>query len=195
MIYNPLPEISYTAAKERDFAYFGGPNRLKGFDVLCTALKLIKQRVHDHVRVHATGFNNISDFEMASMHKLGFVPYRRLEKEEFVKLYEHIRCVVVPSIWLETFSYVMIEALLAERIVVASELGAIPEVSRGCKGLFLCPPGDSTVLSEKLLEVRDMSEEVAADLGSRNREKIIERFSNRESTLRFISVLDQVSSH
>jgi len=56
--------------------------------------------------------------------------------------------VVVPSLFYETFCYAAAEALLDRRPVVASAIGAIPELVEHEVSGLLVPPGDADALSD-----------------------------------------------
>lgn len=58
--------------------------------------------------------------------------------------------IVVPSLWHETFSIVAREALLSGTPVVASEVGALPEVIDSGQNGLLVPPGDLDALHDAL---------------------------------------------
>ena len=68
--------------------------------------------------------------------------YEKLTKERFASLYQRIRTVLVPSIWAEPWGYVVVEALYQGRLLIASDMGGLPEMVEGCPGafLFLQPP-------------------------------------------------------
>ena len=78
---------------------------------------------------------------------------------------------VVPSVWREAFGLTVAEAMARGRAVVASAVGAIPElVVHGESGL-LVPPGDEVALAGALTRlVRDGAE--AARLGTAARERV-----------------------
>jgi len=189
MIYNPLPDVHPTAIKGDDFGYFGGPNFLKGFEVLTQALELINRDSHRRITVHATKFSHFSDPFSNALREKGFKIYGKLRKTRYEKLYGQIRCVIVPSIWQETFSYVTLEALLRGRVVIASEIGAIPEVVEGCDGVLLFSPRDHKQLAEKILHIKDLSKETIVDLGIKNRERVIRKFNNEKAIGNFIQLL------
>ena len=70
----------------------------------------------------------------------------RYEHRNLPTLLSDVDIVVIPSLWHETFSIVAREALLAGAPVIASRVGAIPEVIRDGENGCLVPPGDVTAL-------------------------------------------------
>lgn len=58
------------------------------------------------------------------------------------EIYDHADCVIVPSIWYETYNFVLREALACGCIGVASEIGALPEVIVEGENGFLFEPGN-----------------------------------------------------
>jgi len=174
-----------------DFGYLGGSNYLKGFEVLQRALCNVNHNGYEEAKVHATNFSHFSD--PVSLEKCGFKLYGRLEKNEYEKFYRQIRCMIVPSIIPETFSYVTVEGLMRGRIIIASEIGAIPEVVEGCDGVFLFPSGDHKRLAEEMIYVKDLGKEKVIDLGFRNREIVKRRFSNEKTVYKFAELLYRVS--
>lgn len=193
-IYNPLPNMSYEDFEGDDFGYFGGPNYLKGFHVLYKAVKRI---IHDdnRIKVHATNFSNSFSSFAETIRGSGFKLYGRLEEKQFSKLYRQIRCVIVPSIWQETFSYTVVEALLGGRLVIASEIGAIPEVASGCDSVFLFSPGCFEELAEKLLSIKAMNRETIVELGIRSRRNIKRKFRDKKTIGEFVRLLTIISEN
>ena len=86
----------------------------------------------------------------------------------------------------------LVEALLSERIVIASKIGAIPEVSEDCEGVFLFPSGDHHQLADKILYVKQLSKDTVAELGKKNRQRMLEKFSNEKSISEFIHLIDTI---
>jgi len=188
-IYNPLPDIPLSDIGGDDFGYFGGPNYLKGFHTLFRAVDSINHNGW-RINVHATNF---SDAHACFLREKGFTFYGKLDENGYEKLFVQIRCVIVPSIVQETFSYVVVEALLRRRLVIASEIGAIPEVVSGCDGVWLFSAKDHEDLAEKMLYVKDLSKETVADLGMKNRETVQRKFCNQKTISAFIKVLSVLS--
>lgn len=89
------------------------------------------------------------------------------------------RAVAVPSIWYETFSRVMVEAYSAGVPVVASRIGALPEVvEEGVTGL-LAEPGDPASWAEGLERLRD--DELSLRLGEGAYRRWQERYTPEEN--------------
>jgi glycosyltransferase involved in cell wall biosynthesis len=124
---------------------------------------------------------------------MGILPYRRLGHDLCEGLYRHIRATVVPSIVPETWSYVISEAILRGRIVVASKVGGIPRQLEGCQG-FLFPPGDYLKLAEEMKIVKNLTRETVTDITVRNREAYFKKHSNEKTLKRFVKVLESTLS-
>jgi glycosyltransferase involved in cell wall biosynthesis len=83
---------------------------------------------------------------------------------------------VVPSQWAEAFALAVLEGLMAERPVVASNVGAIPElISNGETGL-LVPPGDEPALAAAMFEVLTNPDR-ARVLGAAGRRRALQYFT------------------
>ncbi|MFN9916358.1 MAG: glycosyltransferase family 4 protein, partial [Pirellulaceae bacterium] len=94
---------------------------------------------------------------------------------------------VVPSIWDEPFGNVTTEAMMRGTAVIASAVGAQPEIiEEGVTGL-LVPPNDEEALSTALLSIlkeRDLAEK----MGQFGRKRAIERFSEDHRTEHFLEI-------
>jgi glycosyltransferase involved in cell wall biosynthesis len=77
----------------------------------------------------------------------------RIERQQIWPALATADVVVVPAIWYETSSLIAQEARAAGALVIASDLGALPErLSDGQDGL-LFPPGDARTLRRLLLDL------------------------------------------
>lgn len=178
-IYNPLPKLPYVESCGDDFGYFGGPTILKGFDTICQALTLYKERENNKIlKIHATGFNGINSEHAKRLEHKGIITYGRVDQTGLERIYSQIRAVLVPSAFFETFGYVACEAFLRGRIVVASTAGGLPEVTEGCPGVFTIEAGDYRQLASQLTAIQSLSREKAVDLGEQNRAIITKKFAD-----------------
>jgi len=190
VVYNPLPVVPQFNGEGSDFGYFGGSSPLKGFHILGQAL----QKVNPRIKVHATKMSNVSGNMCDALRRLGIIAYKKLDKKTYKDLYKQVQVVIVPSVWPEPLPYVVSEALLSKRLVIASRVGGIPEQVRDLKGAFLFQPGNHERLAELIHHVRGLSKEAKLDLGCQNRESFLKNFNNEKTFRDFLKVLEKCSS-
>ncbi len=107
--------------------------------------------------------------------------------EELAALLRASRCAIVPSQSYETFGLAALEAFACARPVVASAIGALPElVTHGEDGL-LFPAGDAGALAQHLRWLATHPAQAAA-LGARGRQKALERYSPQAHHDRLLEV-------
>jgi glycosyltransferase involved in cell wall biosynthesis len=192
VIYNPLPEAPPTPVESEDFGYFGGPNYLKGFGVLFEALSILdKKHLSNTIRIHATKFPLQCRTQTKRFSGIELIFYHRLDEASFEKVYRRISTVVVPSIWPEPLPYVVAEALMKGRLVIASNVGGINELVEGCSGTFLFEPKDHKHLCGLVKYVSDLDKRTILELGAKNRETFSKKFSNEKSLRDFIYLLER----
>ena len=110
------------------------------------------------------------DPQVASLPNLHLTGYRA--DAELAALRANAAVVVVPSLFYEHFCYTVAEALLDARPVVASRIGAIPElVDHEVTGL-LAPPGDAHALAEAV--GRALEDPQAQRWGAVGRARVLE---------------------
>ena len=193
VIYNPFPEYSDLEIDGDDFGYFGGPDVLKGFKVLFRALSLVNRGNPHPTRVHCTKFKTSNQKFLSEVDTKGFSLYKRLETSEMEQLYRKLFSIIVPSIWNEPWPYVVVEALIRGRFVIASKIGGMPEQLEDCKGSILCEPGDSKMLAESIKHVQSLTRDEIVDFGCQNRASFLSRFDNDSSVRRFINLCEHLT--
>ena len=165
---------------------------MKGFKVLFEAVSQINTN-KIRVKIHCTKFPKFSPKIMREIGRFGFSLYKRLETSELEQLYHKLRSIIVPSVWNEPWPYVVVEALIRGRFVIASRIGGIPEQLEGCKGAILCEPGSSKNLAEAINHVHNLRRDEIIDLGCQNRETFLSRFNNDYSVRKFINVCEHLT--
>ena len=195
VIYNPIHYVNKKIKIEgKDFGYFGGPNYLKGFHVLIEAMKMINLFKGKSIQIHATKFpDSYIQNNRRFLNKLSINPYNKLNEDKYNSVYRQVQTVIVPSIWPEPWPYVVIEALLRGRFLIASSVGGIPEQIRGCKGVLLCEPGNHKQLAEAIKFAESLSMETKAELGLHNREIFLKRFNDETTLSKFISICEHLT--
>ena len=90
--------------------------------------------------------------------------------DEKIKLYVSSDVLVLPSLWPENHSIVVIEAMASGLPVVGSRIGGIPEQIDDNKNGFLFSPGNANELAEKL-KILLADNEKCKKMGNKAREK------------------------
>ena len=191
VIYNPFPYYPEFETIGDDFGYFGGPDVLKGFEVLYAAARKINKNTSNPINVHCTKFQT-SAKAAGKMSTLGLLLHKKLEIAELEKLYHKLKAVLVPSIWNEPWPYVTVEALVRGRFVIGSNIGGIPEQLEGCKGAILCDPGNVNMLAGSIEYVNGLERDEVFELGCKNRESFLNRFDNYSSIRKFMSLCENL---
>lgn len=191
-VYNPVPAYPELPVKGDDFGYFGGLVKLKGFQILYDAVVAVNAVSCKPVKIHCTKISRIKKDRNAILTHEGFSIYGKLEKEKYNEVYQNIRCVVIPSLWPEPWPYVVVEALLQGRFIIASRIGGIPEQVKGCKGISLVEAGNIGMLQQAIIDVTNLKREAIMDSGFQNRETYRKRFSNEASLKNFITIVENV---
>jgi glycosyltransferase involved in cell wall biosynthesis len=99
---------------------------------------------------------------------------------------------VHPCIWEEAFGYTLAEALFTECPVIASRIGATPEIVIDKENGLLVPPGNADALATAITSVLK-DEDFRLRLGIRARQNAMERFALAESTAAHLDCYEQVS--
>ncbi len=89
---------------------------------------------------------------------------------ELAALRAHASVVVAPSLFVEHFGYSVAEALLDARPVVASRIGALPELVEHDRTGLLADPGDEAGFAD--LTVRALTDPAARAWGEAGRERV-----------------------
>ena len=98
---------------------------------------------------------------------------------------------VVPSLWAEPFGNVTTEAMARGTAVIASAVGAQPEIINHNKTGFLVPPGNVDALAASLTKLM-LNQELAEAMGHAGRTRALECFSEDRRTEKFIALYQRV---
>jgi glycosyltransferase involved in cell wall biosynthesis len=147
----------------------------KGLDFLLCSLKLISKIVDVMLIVVGSGNqeNAIKLSESLGVSKnVLFVGYA--DEIDLKKYYSLCDIYVCPS-RLEGFGLTILEAMVAGKSIVATNVGAIPEIVHQENGI-LVEPGDLIGMSNAIIKLLQ-DKELAESMGQRNREYAIHNFS------------------
>jgi glycosyltransferase involved in cell wall biosynthesis len=195
VIYNPLPIGCYPIQSAGDdYGFLGGPNPIKGFQVLRCALNEIA--VNIKIRVHAARFNHSSGSKPAheSLKHADIIYYGNLNLASLNELYEQLRAIVFPSICPEPLPYAISETILKSRLVIASDTGGSPEIGKDCKGVFFFESGNTRELAEKIEYVAALDKDDVGDLSAQSREIFLKNFKDDIVLKEFVNLCHRLVS-
>jgi glycosyltransferase involved in cell wall biosynthesis len=181
-------------------AVIGSISRGRGQDVALRALARLRE-LHPDARLLIVGEPHPRAVDLAFADELraltaglgleGAVVFAR-PTHAMADVYAAADIVVNPARFAEPFGRVAPEALMAGRPVVASRVGAIPEVVRdGVDGL-LVEPGDPDALAAAVTRLAGDPDH-AARLVQAGRGRVIERFGYKQDLAAWRAVLDQAA--
>jgi glycosyltransferase involved in cell wall biosynthesis len=190
VIYNPIPDLKPVEMEGDDVGFLGGFDPIKGFKILYQAWTKIFPKYPSN-KLHVTkGYKLPREFESKGIMSYGYL----MPPIEILKLIRKVRAITVPSLSPEPAPYSAVEACLYGRLLIASEIGGIPEIVGGLPGVKLISPGDKDELSDALNWALSISHNEAVELGLKNRENILKHFNNFKSAKELIRVFERVTS-
>ena len=191
LIYNGIPDIPYNKKIKRDskdILYIGTPWPHKGVGVLLEALNSLKDLGHKFT-LHILGNigptpeirNRINTLKLKRNVKIhGFV-----SQEEKSGWLSKAGILVLPSIWPENCSIVLLEGLRAGIPIITTKMGGNPElVIHGQNGI-ICPPNNKEELINAILKIKT-NKEYANELGKKGRKRFVERFTSKEMVNKYL---------
>lgn len=114
-----------------------------------------------------------------------------LSQFELEKQFDSIWVQVVPSLWSEPFGNVTTEAMMRSTAVVASAVGAQPEIIGDSRAGTLVPPGDCSALAAALLPILK-SRSLAEEMGAAGRKRAIAQFSEAQCVENFLKLYQEI---
>ncbi len=152
VIYNgvamPKQQAGTSPEETINFLYLGQVSAHKGIETL---VKAFRQLPFNNVRLHVTGRGDL----LPKIKELAAADDRIIfhdfvSRENKDALLQKSRALILPSVWWEPFGRVILEAHAFGLPVIASRIGAIPELVEEEKTGFLFEPGDQNDLLDKL---------------------------------------------
>lgn len=134
--------------------FHGRLSKEKGIDVAIKAMELLEGEEKLWIVGDGPEKENlekmIRDLELESSVKLlGFKSGRELQE-----ILEKTKAILVPSIWYENMPYSIVESLALGKIVIASNIGGIPDLISDKLNGFLFFSGSSEDLAKKIRELK-----------------------------------------
>jgi len=111
---------------------------------------------------------------------------------DVARAYRLIDVFLVPSLW-DGLPNALLEAMACERVVVASDAGAIPEVVEHTVSGFVVPRPTLHRLGEAILELASLDPERRKEIGLAARARVAARFTPREEDAALRAVMASLS--
>jgi glycosyltransferase involved in cell wall biosynthesis len=149
-----LPDLSKTKSEKIRFAFIGTIIPAKGLHVLIEAFNGIKNenaelKIYGKLYAYA-GFESYLPSLRKNIENRNIKFMAEFNNADVADVFREIDVLIVPSIWNENAPLVIQEAFSARTVVIASNIGGIPElVNDGINGL-LFRAGDAQDLREKI---------------------------------------------
>ena len=103
----------------------------------------------------------------------------RIDNNKLYKYYQESIAVLVPSIWLEAFGRINIEAMKNKTPVIASNIGGIPDIVEHGKNGYLFKTGDYKEMS-KYMKKLYKNVELSKQLGENGFKKVKKEFGEEK---------------
>ena len=192
--YNGLRDHEFTPVPAKpdayDFLMIGQLRDLKGPDLFIDAMKQLHNRGKK-----ATGLIVGSGEDEEKYHTM-VRDYGLSDYIDFtppmpaVEAFAMTHCVVVPS-RAESMPYIVLEAIGAQKALIATKVGGIPEIF-GDLSHRLVPPGDAHALAESMaqkLDSREMAQAQAGAVGRADQERLFSGHHESHNHRRILSRL------
>jgi glycosyltransferase involved in cell wall biosynthesis len=127
--------------------------------------------------------------ERAAANDSRIVPLGSKSSEEVFKELRAATCLVMPSVWYETFGRIIIEAFANGTPVIASRLGCMEELVEHGKTGLLFESGDSSALAESVRALCNHSD--LAAMRQRARLEFESKYDAEQSFTRLLSIYER----
>ncbi len=170
-------------------------HRFKGFDYLLEAMPEIISNVGD-ARLVAVGAGALVDEYREKARRLGLADHVRFAggktQSELLEYYQSATVFVLPSIEIEGFGIVVLEALACGVPVVSTNVvGIAPEITARKTGIVV-PPRDHAKLAEAIVSILENKDE-RARMSARGLDLILENYSWEKIAAVFSRMLSQIA--
>lgn len=166
--------LSYPS-NENIILYVGLIHLVKGVDYLIAALQHVKTDFKAIIIGQGSYLDEYKRFakELGVEDKIRFMGW--IPNDELGYYYQKASLLVVPSIWIEAFGIIGIEAMMHARPVVAFNTGGISDWLENGETGFLVERGDVQSLAEKITLLLE-NKKLAQKMGENGRYKALQQF-------------------
>lgn len=154
-IPNPIENVSDNLISKNDtnanvLVYYGRLSKEKGVSIAIQAMKFLDKSEKLQIIGDGPEKNNLLNFvkKLKLESQIEFFGFK--SGEELQKILIEAKAIIAPSIWYENMPYCIAESLALGKIVIASNIGGIPDLIFDGKNGFLFKPNSCEDLAEKI---------------------------------------------
>jgi glycosyltransferase involved in cell wall biosynthesis len=169
VIYNPIQLQSYLPIlkefydKQITIFFAGSILAEKGVQELINAVKMLRVKGYN-IKLNLAG--KINDIQWIQKEQNAYCNFLGiLERDDLYKYYHDSTICCFPS-WVESLSYVCLEAMSVGGIVVGSSNGGMTEIIQDGENGFLCPPLNVPQLAQTIEKALNLSEKQRNDMSN-----------------------------
>ncbi len=156
--------------------YFGRLSKEKGIDILIEAMALVNENIKLKIVGNGPEKENLKKLaeKLKINNQIQFLGHKN--QNELKEIIKNSLAVIAPSQWYENCPLSILEAFSFGKLVIASNLGGIPELVKDGKTGFLFEPSNAKDLSEKINLLFENSEKIIS-MGKSAQEEIEKKYN------------------
>jgi len=156
VLINPASKYSPQPDGTR-LLYMGRLSIEKGVENLLQALKLTNEQLD----IAGTGPDEEKLKQLSKELQLEdrIIWHGQLLGDDLEKLKREAKAIILPSVWAENMSLVLLESLAYGKLIIASSSGGTPELIEDNKTGFLFTPNDIQMLAQKINDLNQLTPE------------------------------------
>lgn len=177
VLANPAPQLNFNSSAGQNLLYFGRLSKEKGVDILIQALK----NTTEQLDIVGTGPSELKLKELVTKLELTnrVTFHGHKQDEELHNFIALAKVVILPSIWYENMSLVLLESLSQGKLIIASDLGGNPELIEEGRTGWLFPAGDVLALASKIKLLNTLTPEQQTTIQTNIKAKLEPLILNR----------------
>ena len=190
--------ISYSKSekskKENIVLFVGALQEHKGAKYLIKAMQKVIKKVKDvRLMIVGDGPDKIELINYSKKLKIDkYVNFiGAIRHDQIGKYYEDSFVVVIPSIWMEQFGIVGLEAMAHGIPVIASNIGGLPDLIEDGKNGFLVKRFDIDMIAKRIIQLFN-NKKLARKIGENGRRMVEDNFNEKEHIKKLISIYKSI---
>ncbi|RJQ31192.1 glycosyltransferase family 1 protein [Candidatus Parcubacteria bacterium] len=181
-------KIKFNLSGKRIILFCGRASYLKGTWFLLQSQILVRKKIKNAVLVFVTDMTEHTAYlsEEAAKYGAEVVVTGWLDREWIKAAYHSSDVVVVPSIYLDPFVLVNIEAMASKKPVVGTCFGGTPEIIEDGKTGYIVNPLNTEDMAEKIIRLLE-DEKKSEQLGFEGYKRVKEYFSHDKKVMQLLN--------